>query len=107
MDCQICGYELCIISKDIQIDLNLLITNIVTSLQQNSIGRHTHNSAYSSTSTAHYKGVCFPDSICLHANIKDSALSITCTPIKIKIIIHMNCDLGFCGKFTNYIIPDE
>ena len=43
---QICVCEFCIIPKDIQIDLNRFSTNIVTHLQNKSIGRHTRKSAY-------------------------------------------------------------
>ena len=38
---------------------------------------------------------------------KHAAHTITCTPIKPDNIINMKCDLGFCEKFTNYIITDE
>ena len=41
---QICGCDICIVPKDIQIDLNIFITNIVTDLQQKYTGRHTRNS---------------------------------------------------------------
>ena len=41
---QICGFELYIITKDMHIDLNISIKNIVTDLQQKSVEIHTHNS---------------------------------------------------------------
>ena len=39
--CQICGREICIILKDIQIYLNIIRTILVTDLQQNYVGRNT------------------------------------------------------------------
>ena len=38
---QICGCVICIITKDMHIDLNIFRTRLVTYLQQNSVGRHT------------------------------------------------------------------
>ena len=52
----ICGYEICIIPKDIQIDLNISRTRIVTDLQHKSTGRQTCNSLFSTESSAHLKG---------------------------------------------------
>ena len=69
---QICGCELCIIPKDMHIDLNIFRSNIVTDLLQKSVGRHAHNSEYSSTSAASYKDKLFPYRECLHATIKDA-----------------------------------
>ena len=71
--CQICGCELFIIPKDIQIDLNIPRTNLVTHLKHNYVGRHTHKSAYINTSAAHYKYNVFPYGECLHATIKDAS----------------------------------
>ena len=56
---QICGCEIFIISKDIQIDLNIFKTNIVLDLQQKSVGRNTRISLFSTTSAAHYKDKMF------------------------------------------------
>ena len=70
---QICGCELCIIPKDMQIYLNIFITIIVTDLQQKSFGRHTCNSLFITTSHVHYKDKVFPDVEILHATIKDAA----------------------------------
>ena len=53
--CQICGCEICIITQDTQIDLNILITILVTYSQQKSFGIHTRNSLFSTTSAEHYK----------------------------------------------------
>ena len=51
--CHICGREICIILKDIQIYLNILITRLVTYLQQKSVSIHTLNSLFSTTSATH------------------------------------------------------
>ena len=67
---QICGYELCIITKDIHIDVNIFRTNIVTDLQQKYVGIYTTNSVYSTTSAAYYKDKVFSDGVFLHATIK-------------------------------------
>ena len=69
---QICGCEVCIIPKDIHIDLNIFRTILVTYLQQKSVGSHTHNILFSTTSAAHYKYEVFPYGECLHATIKYS-----------------------------------
>ena len=70
---QICGYQLCIIPKDLHNGLNIFITNLVTYLQQKSVGVHTLNSEYINKSPAHYKKKLFPYGDFLHANIKDAA----------------------------------
>ena len=57
----ICGYELCIIPKDIHIYLNKFRTRLVTYLQQNSVGRHKNNSLFSTSSSPHYKYKVYPD----------------------------------------------
>ena len=49
----------------------------------------------------------FPDGECLHATIKYSDKTITCTNIKPNNIIHMKCNLGFSDKYPKYIIPDK
>ena len=80
-----------------QIDLNISRTRLVTDLQHMSVGRHTRNSLFSTTSYARYKHIMFLDGECLHAYIKYAAHYITCLPIKPKNMIHIKCDLGFCG----------
>ena len=67
---QICGCELCIITKDIHIDLNRFRTNIVSDLQQESFGTHEHKISYINTSDSHYNSKVFLDGECLHASIK-------------------------------------
>ena len=66
---QICGCEIFIIPKDVQIDLNRFIKNIVIDLQQKYVGRQTCNSEFSTISAANYKYKLFPDGGCLHATI--------------------------------------
>ena len=56
-----------------QIDLNRSRTRLVTYLQQQSIGRHTHNSLFSTKHAAHYKDKVITDSECLHSTIKYDA----------------------------------
>ena len=90
-----------------QIDLNIFRTKLVTDLQHNYVRRQTHNSAFSSKISAHYKEKVFPDGECLNATIKDTAQCISCTPINLNNIIPMKCDLWFCDGCTKYIIPDE
>ena len=53
--CHICGYELCIIPKDMNIDLNIFRTIPVAYLQHIYVGRHTCNSLFITTSSVHYK----------------------------------------------------
>ena len=77
------------------IDLYIFITNVVTDLQQKSIGIHTRNSSYSTTNAENYKDKVFPYCEFLHSNIKDEAQSTTCIPIKPNNIIHMDFDLVF------------
>ena len=79
-----------------QIDFNILRTNRVSYLQQKSVGRHTSNSEFITKSAVYYKEKLFTDGECLHANIKDAAQCISCTPIKLKNSINMKCVLGFC-----------
>ena len=55
----ICGCELCIIPKDMQIYLNIFRTRRVIYLQQKYVVRHKHNSLFSTTSNAHYKDIVF------------------------------------------------
>ena len=43
----ICGCNVCIIPKDVHIDLNIFRTNLVIGLQQRYIRRYTRNSSYS------------------------------------------------------------
>ena len=50
---QIYRFEIWIIPKDMQIDLNIFITRLVTDLQHKYVGSHKNNSAYSTTSDAH------------------------------------------------------
>ena len=94
---QICGFDICTIHKGINIDLNIFKTILVTNLQQKSVGRHTRNSLFSTTSNAHYKYKVFPDGGCLHGTIKYAAQYI---PIKPNNMIHIKCDLGFCDECT-------
>ena len=68
---QICGCELCIITKDMYIGLNVFRKIFVTYLQQNYFRRHTHNSLFSTTSVSHNKDKVFPYGEFLHATIKD------------------------------------
>ena len=53
------GYKLCIIPKDIQIDLNIFITILVIYLQQKSARIHTRNSLIITRSAVHYKEMFF------------------------------------------------
>ena len=70
---QICGCEICIIPKYMQIGLNILRTILVTNILHNYVGRHTCNSLFSYKSAANYKDKVFPYGECLHATIKDAA----------------------------------
>ena len=54
-----------------QIDLNIIMSKLVTHVQQKFVGIHTQNSAYSTTTTTHYKYKVITDGECLHATIKD------------------------------------
>ena len=92
---QICRCELCIILKDMHIDLNRFITGLVIYLEQKSVGRHTRNSLFSTTSDAHYKDKVLTYGEILHATIKDAAQCINCIPIKPKNTIHIKCDYFF------------
>ena len=57
---QICGCEICIIPKDIQIYLNIFRKLFVKYLQQNYVWRHTWNSLFITKSATHYKDKVFP-----------------------------------------------
>ena len=94
----ICECKLFIITKDVQIDLNIFIIKLVIYLKQKYAGINTRNSLYSTISAAQLKDKVFPDGECLHANIKDAAQSITCNPIKPNNIIHMKRALVFCDE---------
>ena len=96
--CQICGCEICIIPKDMQIDLNIFRIIIITYLQQKSVGRHTWNSLFITTSDPHYKDKVFPDCECLHATIKYTTQCITCLPNKPNHMININFTLVFCDE---------
>ena len=98
--CHIFGYDICIIPKDMQIDLNRFRTRLVIYLQHKSVGRHTCTSAFSNTSAKNYKKKVFPDGEFLHDTIKDTAQCISCTNIKPNNMIHIKCDLGFCDECT-------
>ena len=98
---QICEYELCIITKDMNIDLNRLRTRLVTYLQQKSVGRNTHKFLSSNTSAAHYKDKVFQYGECLYATIKYAARYIACNNIKPKNMIYIKCGLGFCDECTD------
>ena len=89
------GCEICIIPKNMHIDLNISRTRIVTYLQHKYVGRHTRNILFSSTSAAHYKDKLFPYGEYLHATMKDSAQCITCLPIKPNNMIIINFSLVF------------
>ena len=103
----ICGCEICIIPKYNNISLNKFRQKLVTFLKCISVGRHTHNIAYSNTRVLYYNDKVFPVGECLHDTNKDVYKSSVCYPIKPKNIIHMKCDLLFFDKFTKWIIPDE
>ena len=93
---QICGCNLFVITKDMQIDLNRYITKLVSDLQQKSVRRNTHNSAFSTISDAHWKDNVFLDGECFYANIKDAAQCISFNLIKPNNLIHIQCALGLC-----------
>ena len=78
--------------------LNTFIKNIVRYLQQKYVGRHKRNSAYSTTSDAHYKDKIFPYGVYLHATIKVADQTITCTSTKPNNIIQMKFSLDFCDE---------
>ena len=59
---QVRGCDICMIPKDVHIDLNIFRTKIVSYLQNKSIGRHTRNSVFSTLITENYKKKVFPDS---------------------------------------------
>ena len=95
---QICRCDICIIPKDMNIDLNISRTRLVTYLQQKSVGIHIRNILFITASAAHYKDKVFPDGEFLHATIKYAAHCITCVHIKPNNMIHIRCDLGFCDE---------
>ena len=70
---QVCGCEICIIPKDMQLGSNIFRTIPGIYLQHNSVWRHTHNSLFSTISATHYKDKVFPYGECLHATIKSAA----------------------------------
>ena len=92
---QICGCDICITPKDMQIYLNIFRNNLVSELQHKSVGRHTRTISYRTKSVAQYKDKMFTDGECLHDVIKYAAQLISCTPIKAKNIINMKCALSF------------
>ena len=53
------GCELCIIPKDMKVDLNRPGTRLVTGLKHKSVGRHILNSLFITTSDANYKDKVF------------------------------------------------
>ena len=71
--CQICACDLCIITKDMHIDLNRFRRSFVIDLQQKSVVRHTYNSLFSTKTFIYYKDKLFPDGECLHVAIKYEA----------------------------------
>ena len=92
---QICGCALCMIPKDIQIDLNGFITRPAKYLQQKYFWIHTRNCLFITTIDAHYKDIVFLYGEYLHATIKNSAQCITFLPIKPNNMIHIKCALSF------------
>ena len=58
---QICGCEICIITKDMNIDLNIYRTRLVINLKHKYVVIHTHNNLFSTKSSANYKYKVFPD----------------------------------------------
>ena len=88
------------------IDLNRIRKKLVSDLQHKYVVRHTQNSTFSTRISEKYKEKVFLNVECLHATIKDAAKCISCTTIKLKNIINMNCDLGFCYECPKQIIPD-
>ena len=93
--CQICGWEICIIPKGMQIDFNILRTRLVIYLQQKSVRCHTRNSLFITTSYEHFKHKVFPDGNFLQTTIKDEDQCIICITIKPKNLINIKCDLSF------------
>ena len=95
---QICGCEICIIPKYIQIYLNRSRNRLVKYLQHKYVCIHTHNRLFSTKSDECYKDKAFTDGEFLHATIKYAAQCITCLPIKPKNMINIKCDLGLCDR---------
>ena len=52
---QICGCELCIITKVMLIGLNIFKTELVSDLQHRYVGIHMFKTSFSTKSAAHYK----------------------------------------------------
>ena len=55
------------------IDLNILITRLVTYLKHNFFGRHTRNIFFRTKSAVNYKDKVYSDGECLHATTKYAA----------------------------------
>ena len=70
---QICGCELCIITKYMQINLNRFGKKLVIDLQQKTVSRNTLKSIFITKRDAHYKKKVFPDGELLHATIRYAA----------------------------------
>ena len=102
---QICGCDICIILKDVQIGFYIFRTRLVTYLQQKYVVRHTRNSIFITRIDAHYKYIVLPDGKCLCGTIKDAAQYITFLNIKLKNMVHIKCNLVFCGECPEYNIP--
>ena len=105
--CQICRYKLCIIMKDIQIDLNIFRKSIEVYTQLKSTRIYTRNILFITIRFAHYKHKVFPDGEVLHDSIRDAAQFITCIRTKPKNMIHVKSALGFYDGCSEYIIPHE
>ena len=91
---QTCKCEIFLVCKYIHIYVKVSITKILSYLKQKYVVRHILNSKFSTTCYAHYKDKEFQDGGFLHVTIKDAYQCRSCTPIKPKIIIHMNFSLG-------------
>ena len=91
----ICRCELCVVPKDMHIDLNIFRIRLVTYLKQNYVGIHTCNSLFSTKIYSRLKITVFPDGECLHANIKYAAQCIICLSIKPNNMIHIKFALVF------------
>ena len=79
---QICGCELFIIPNYMHIDLNIIITMIVTYFKQKFIERHTCKRLFFTTSDTNYKHQLFPGCEYLHATIRYAYQCMTCIHIK-------------------------
>ena len=105
--CHICGCEICIIPKGIQLYLNIFRTRLITYPQQKCFGRHTRKNLSITTSALHQKDKVFPYGGFLHDTIKDVAQYIICLPIKPNNMINIKYVLVFCDECTEYNIPNE